>query len=160
MLTDYTTYNDIRAVLGVSEDDLTDTTLALQIYEDYLTQELEDIDITLPDTYTTTAALATPTAAETRFVKACNLFATFSVAKTLTAALPLFAAKQITDGKAQVSRFDNPYKDAIKSINEQYETLKTRLIAALGAIGTTTTAATVQRYFAVISPSVDPVTGT
>lgn len=159
MLTDYTTYNDIRAVLGVSEDDLTDTTLALQIYEDYLTQELEDVDIDLPDTYTTTAALPAPTAAETRFVKACSLFATFSVARTLTASLPLFAAKQITDGKAQVSRFDNPYKDAIKSINEQYEVLKTRLIAALGAIGTITTAATVQRYFAVISPSVDPVTG-
>ena len=159
MLTDYTTYSDIRAVLGVSEDDLTDATLALQTYDDYLTQELEDIDIDLPDTYATTLALSAPTSAETRFVKACSLFATFSVAKTLTAALPLFAAKQITDGKAQVSRFDNPYKDAIKSINEQYETLKARLIAALGAIGTTTTAATVRRYMSVVSPSVDPVTG-
>lgn len=159
MLTTYTTYNDIRAVLGVSDEDLTDSTLSLQLYEDYLTQELEDINIDLPDTYATTMALPSPTQDQRRFLKACSLFATFSVARTLTASLPLFAAKQITDGKAQVSRFDNPYKDAIKSINEQYETLKARLIAALGAIGTVTTSALVRRHMSVVSPSVDPVTG-
>ena len=93
MLTDYTTYNDIRAVLGVSEDDLTDATLALQTYDDYLTQELEDIDIDLPDTYATTLALSAPTSAETRFVKACSLFVIFFVAKTLIVVFFLFAAK-------------------------------------------------------------------
>ena len=56
-------------------------------------------------------------------------------------------------------RYPASEKLEIIKIVEQYETLKARLIAALGAIGTTTTAATVRRYMAVVSPSVDPVTG-
>jgi hypothetical protein len=134
----------------------------LQTYEDYLTQELGG-HRHRPARHlctTTCSYLSAPTVSGDPLRQGVQpVRGTFSVAKTLTAALPLFAAKQITDGKAQVSRFDNPYKDAIKSINEQYETLKARLIAALGAIGTTTTAATVRRYMAVVSPSVDPVTG-
>lgn len=159
MLTTYTSYADIRAVLGVSDEDLEDATLALQLYDDHLTQELEDIALTLPETYVTTKALSTPSAAETRFLTACNLFATFAVAKTLTAALPIFAAKQVTDGKAAVTRFDNPYKDTLKAVNEQYERQRNRLVAALAAIGTSSTAATARVYMAVASPSFDPVTG-
>ena len=159
MLTDYTSYNGIRAALGVSDEDLEDATLALPLYSDYLTQELEDIALTLPDTYATTKDKATPTAAELRFLKACQLFATFAVAKQLTAALPLFAAKQVTDGKAAVQRFDNPYKDGIKSINEQYGTMRTRLVAALSSVGTSGSASVAPVYFAVVSPATDPVTG-
>ena len=66
MLTDYTTYASIRATLGVSTDDLTDETLSLDLYDDYLTQDLEDIAITLPDTYATTKAVSVPTALEIR----------------------------------------------------------------------------------------------
>mgnify|MGYP003606006782 CR=1 FL=1 len=160
MLTDYTAYADIRAALGVSDEDIADDTLALPLYEDSLTQDLEDLALTLPATYAATKALSAPTAIETRFLKACSLFATFSVAKQLTSALPLFAAKDVTDGKAAVGRFDNPYKDVIKSVNEQYDKQRTRLIAALGAIGTTGATATTQVYMSVVSPAYDPVTGT
>ena len=160
MLTDYTAYADIRAALGVSDEDIADDTLALPLYEDSLTQDLEDLALTLPATYAATKALSAPTAIEMRFLKACSLFATFSVAKQLTSALPLFAAKDVTDGKAAVGRFDNPYKDVIKSVNEQYDKQRTRLIAALGAIGTTGATATTQVYMSVVSPAYDPVTGT
>lgn len=160
MLTDYTDYGSIKAILGVSDEDITDDTLALPLYEDSLTQDLEDVALTLPATYAATKALSAPTDIETRFLKACSLFATFSVAKQLTSALPLFAAKDVTDGKAAVGRFDNPYKDVIKSVNEQYDKQRTRLIAALGAIGTTGATATTQVYMSVVSPAYDPVTGT
>lgn len=160
MLTTYTTYADIRAVLGVSDEDLDDTTLALQLYDDYLTQELEDIALTLPATYVTLKGVATPTVTEMRFLTACNLFATFSVAKQLTAALPLFAAKTVTDGKAATGRFDNPYRDVIKNVTEQTEKMRNRLVAALLAVGTASTATTARVYFSVASPSSDPVTGT
>lgn len=157
MITTYTTYNDIRAALGVSLDDIKDSVLSLDIYSDSLTQEFEEISLDLETTYTTKSALPTPTAAETRFITACNLFATYCVAKQLTAAMPLFAAKQLSDGKAQVSRFDNPYKDVVAQVLAQYEKARSRLLAAFEAITTTTTVSQSKSYFAVISPSTDPV---
>lgn len=159
MLTTYTTYADVRAALGVSTDDLDDATLALSLYDDNLTQELEGIALTLPDTFATIKAVVAPTALETRFLTACRLFSTYAVAKMLTAALPLFAAKDVTDGKAAVGRFESPYRDVIKSVNEQYGTTRNRLLAALTAVGTTSATATARVYMAVASPSSDPVTG-
>lgn len=160
MLTTYTDYASIKASLGVSDEDLEDSTLALALYSDNLTQELEDVALTLPETFATIKAKDAPTALETRFLTACRLFSTFAVAKMLTAALPLFAAKEVTDGKAAVGRFDSPYKDVIKSVNEQYATQRARLVNALTAVGTTSVASTARVYMAVASPSSDPVTGT
>lgn len=159
MLTDYTTYNDVRAALGVSEEDIPDDVLGLNLYGDTLTQEFEEISLTLESTYISTIALPTPTDIEVRFISACSLFAAYSVAKQLTAAMPLFAAKQVTDGKAQVSRFDNPYKDVIAQVTAQYEKARSRLVAAYGLIISVTTVTTPKVYFGVILPSVDPVTG-
>jgi hypothetical protein len=159
MLTDYTTYNDVRAALGVSEEDIPDEVLSLNLYGDTLTQEFEEISLTLESTYISTIALPTPTDIEVRFISACSLFAAYSVAKQLTAAMPLFAAKQVTDGKAQVSRFDNPYKDVIAQVTAQYEKARSRLVAAYGLIVSVTTVVAPKVYFGVVSPSVDPVTG-
>lgn len=159
MLTDYTTYNDVRAALGVSEEDIPDAVLSLNLYGDMLTQEFEEISLTIESDYLTTIALPIPTDTEVRFISACSLFATYSVARQLTAAMPLFAAKQVTDGKAQVSRFDNPYKDVIAQVTAQYEKARSRLVAAYDLIVSVTTVVTPKVYFAVIPPSVDPVTG-
>lgn len=159
MLTDYTTYDDIRAALGVSDDDLPDSVLALPLYSAVLTQEFEDIDLDVESTYVATELLNTPTAQDVRFMKACELFATYAVAKQLTAALPLFAAKQVTDGKAQISRFDNPYKDVVTQVIAQYEKARARLVAAFADVSAGTTVLIAKSYFGVISPSVDPVTG-
>jgi len=159
MLTDYTTYNDIRAALGVSSTDLPDSALSLNLYELMLSQEFEAIDLTLESTYVTTEALPAPTPAEMRFLSACDLFATYAVAKHLTASLPMFSFRQLTDGKAQGTRFDNPYKDAIAYVMSQYDTAKSRLIDAFAAIGVVTTTTVTKSYFAVVSPATDPVVG-
>ncbi len=159
MLTDYTTYNDIRAALGVSTTDLPDAALSLNLYKLNLTQEFEAIDLTLESTYASVKADLTPTAAESRFLAACDLFATYAVAKQLTASLPMFSLKQLTDGKAQGTRFDNPYKDAIEDILDQYDTAKARLIESFSAISLVAVATTVKSYFAIVPPATDPVVG-
>ena len=155
----YTDYDSVRATLGVSDEDITDATLGLNLYANYLTQEMEDVSLTLESTFTTTAAVVTPSAEQTRFLTATRLFATFAVAKQLTAALPLFSAKQISDGKASVQRFDNPYKDTIKNVLEQYDRTRNRLISALAALGTSATASVTKSYFSVVSPDTDPIVG-
>lgn len=159
MLTDYTTYDDVRAALGVSDDDLPDAVLSLPLYSAVLTQEFEDIDLDVEATYLETEALVSPTAQDVRFLKACELFATYAVAKQLTAALPLFAAKQVTDGKAQISRFDNPYKDVVTQVIAQYEKARARLVAAFTDVTAGTATIIAKSYFGIISPSTDPVTG-
>jgi hypothetical protein len=159
MITDYTTYDDIRAALGVESEEISDATLGLTLYSNYLDGELEDIDFTLPTVYQDTKDLLAPTDVELRFMKTCELFSTFAVAKQLCAALPLFAPRKQTDGKAAVERFDNPYRDTIKMVNEQYGTLRARLITALAAVGTSVVASVAQSYVLVSNPDYDPVTG-
>lgn len=158
ILTDYTTYNEVRAALGVSADDLEDVTLALALYANLLQADLEDVNIDLPATYATVKALTTPSAAQTRFLQAANVFATYAVAKRLTSSLPLFAAKQVTDSKAGVTRFDNPYKDVIAEVGKSYEQARNRLSQALGAIGSSGTTSTARVFLSVVSPGYDPIT--
>lgn len=158
-LVDYTTRDDVRAVLGVSSEDLEDTTLDLATYWNLLLADLESIDETLPATYDTTKAIVTPSAAEARFLRAAQVFATFSVAKQLTASLPLFALKQASDSKATGERFAEPYKETIAAVASQYDAARAALISALGAIGTTATT-TARVWMSVVSPASDPVTGT
>lgn len=158
-LTTYTTYDDIRAALGVSTDDLEDATLALAFYADYLQTEMEAVDVSVPATYVSVKALASPSDIQARFLMYSRLFATFSVAKQLTVSLPLFAASQETDGKASAQRFDDAYKATAASIIQQYDRTRARLVLALAAIGTTLVAPPTLVFFAQPSGSVDPVTG-
>ena len=110
-ITEFTSYADVRAALGVSEDDLEDGTLELDLYADMLEVEFEDVSATFLTTYAAAQATDTPTEAQARFLKATRLFSTYAIAKHLTASLPLFAAKDVTDSKATVTRFDSPYRD-------------------------------------------------
>ena len=159
MITDFTTYADVRAALGVSDEDIEDETLALGLYSDSLQVEMDDIGFTLVETYVATKAVITPSAVQARFMQAVRLFSTFAVAKQLTAALPLFAAKQVGDGKASVQRFDNPYKDTIKQVNEQYDRARRRLVQVFGELGTASSGEVKKIFLAVAAPSIDPVTG-
>ena len=155
-ISDYTTPDDIRAALGVSAKDLKDATLALAIYSSHLEIDLEGISPTLPATYDAILNKTPPlTPEEERILSTAQFFATYSVAKHLSVSLPIFAPKQIADGKASLQRFDNPYKDMIAGVNQMYDAARNRLIAALGDI----TPKTPLVYFSTVAPDTDFVTG-
>ena len=158
-ITEFTSYADVRAALGVSEDDLEDTTLGLNLYADMLEVEFEDVSATFMATYETAKGASSPTEAQARFLKATRLFATYAIAKHLTASLPLFAAKDVTDSKATVTRFDSPYRDTVKSVLDQYGRMRNRLATALAALAAPTTLSVAKTYFSVVSPATDPITG-
>lgn len=159
----YTTFDDVRAALGVSADEITDATLSLDLYTFNLVSELESISINLPTDF---AALPVPpatlTAVQTRFAQAVSLFSTYAVAKQGTISLPMFSPKEQTDGKAGLVRFaQDPYKATIQRILQQYEVFKLKLEAAYAAtLSTDAPAAIARPYFVVSSPSSDPVLGT
>jgi len=161
-ITTYTEYDEVRAILGVDDEELLDATIALDIYDTHLVGELEDINLILPSDYAVIAAIAASARTQTqqRFYSATRLFAAYAIAKHLSSALPMFGPKDITDGKAGVSRFaDAPYKAVIAAIKAEYDRLRPRLETAYAAISSGSTSTTARVYFAKTGLATDPVTG-
>lgn len=160
-LTDYVTYDDIRAALGVAPEEIEDATLALALYANTLEVDLEDVQITLPALYQTKKALQTPTEDEARFLQATTLFATYAVARHLTTVLPMFAPKDVTDGKAAINRAFDPYKKTVENIEKLYGRFRTRLDQMFAVVNSTSASATTTKiYISAAAPASDPVTGT
>lgn len=158
----YTSYAEIRATLGVNDEELSDETLGLSMYASDLASELDDVSLQLRTKFkeAVDTAEASRTADQQRLIDITKLFATYTVAKLLTGSLPMFGPKSVGDSKTEVSRFnDSPYKETTKSIKSRWETYRSRVLSAL-ALLTTTTAPSLQRTVMMVSsPSSDPVTG-
>jgi hypothetical protein len=161
-LTDYTTYVEVRATLGVSDKELTDVTLSLDMYGHALVADLEDIGLNLPTDFATVLGMNEDerTGAQQRFYSAVRLFSPYAVAVQLASSLPLFAPKSLTDGKAGFSRDANsPYKTAIENARQQFDRNRQRLADRYGDFVGGATAAEIRPYFTVVTPAIDPVTG-
>lgn len=163
VLTTYTSYDEIRAVLGVSTEELEDSTLSLGMYAAALTAELEDINTGIPAQFITVAGMAdiARTANQQRFFDSTRLFAAYAIAKQLGSSLPLFSPKDITDGKASVARFaDSPYQTTLKEIKNMYEAARLRLGKAYDNLQSLSTSSTPVMFLSAVAPAIDPVTGT
>lgn len=160
-VTTYTTYDDVRAVLGVSDDELEDATLALEVYASGLTLDMMDIGTTLPSTYSATLAIdeGSRSADEQKFLLLASQFATYQVARTVGSVLPMFA-QSITDGKAAMSRFSGaPYKDVMARVEGEYARIRNELEGIFATLtGGSVTVAASPTYLVAAAPSIDRVT--
>lgn len=159
MLTDFTTYAEVRAALGVSDEEASDVTLALPMYEEALKADLDDISLSLITTYTTVKTEVTPTDAQKRFLASVHLFCTYSVAKHLTVTLPMFSPRSVEDGKARMERFNDPYLKTIERVEGEYGRWQSRLEAAFTTLGQSATARTARVFMAVAGATSNPITG-
>lgn len=162
-LADYTSFHEVRAALGVSDEELSDATLSLPMYEVSLLAEMREISATFRSQYAT-AHLKVPadrSEEETWFIQTARLFSTYSVARHLLSTLPLFSPKEISDGKAHQTRYStDPYKATISAVKEQYERYRTVALAAFSSLQQVSNPARVAPVFlAISSPNSDPVTG-
>jgi hypothetical protein len=158
----YTSNNAIRAVLGVEEDELPDSIVDLEMYDQYLQGDLLDISANLPAGFATVVAIAeeSRTAAQAKLYRAVKMFAPYSVAVFLGPSVPLMAQKGITDGKAALARFSlDPYKETLARVQAMYEKLRTALIAAYAGYVGSPSAAGTRTYFTGATPDYDPITG-
>lgn len=160
-LSDYTSYDEIRAVLGVESEELSDDTLGLNIYENSLLQDLDEIDVGLTAEILAVRTMETELSdAQNRLLRNADLFAPHCVAFHLTTSLPMFAPKNIGDGKATLARFsDAPYRDTVRKVTTAYERYKTSLSAAYKALISSSLTTQVRQYSIVSGLSIDPVTG-
>lgn len=162
-LNDYMTYNDVRAALGVSVEELEDATIGLELYESAVDEDVLSVHSGLPGIYVgimeTVEADRTPQ--EQRLYKLTRLFATYSAARVVGQSLPMFGPKSISDGKATMSRFaDSPYKDLLDRLDEQYASTRDRLLNVLDEFLSASTPEIFLPVFSAVSSDYDPITGT
>jgi hypothetical protein len=157
-LTDYTSYAEVRAILGVNDLEVADTLLALPFYSEIINAELTDINDTLPSLYAAAVIEPTPTVFQSKLVSYTRLFSTYATAKTLTTSLPLFSPRAIEDGKARLERFNNPYKEVIDAVGREYDRWRLRLIDLLADLEGTVESTAVFG-FTTVPLEIDPITG-
>lgn len=165
MLEPYTTAEQVRAAIGVSEKELSDETLALDLYGKNLVAELDAIADNEGALVTEIAVVnavpeADRTSRQRRLFDAVVLFAPYVVALQLETSAPLFAPKSITDGKAALSRHsESPFKEAFQKCAQYAERFRQSLEKRWAEYQSTTAAApSAPTLFLASTPTVDPVT--
>lgn len=160
MLTQYTSYDEIRGALGVAEEEITDEVLALPIYEQILLFELYDMDPGME-----AAFLALPTtslsANQQRFKDLMQVFSAYVLAKQLLITLPMFGPQTIKDAKTELVRVNDPYKETREGVFGFYNLMKGRVLAAYQVLvpGAVLPTAPVITFMSGIALGADPVTG-
>jgi hypothetical protein len=163
LITDFTTYDEVRSVLGINSDELEDNTIALPLYQRMLEVEINAINSGIITQYVTIAAI-TPASSRTTIQQALydavQLFAVYSTARQLGTSLPMFGPKEISDSKTLVARFTNdPYKVTLDKVETLYGRVRDNLQEAYANLSSSTLTSASRTYFSVASPSTDPVTG-
>lgn len=141
VITEYTSYDEIRQACGLSIKELTDAELGVELYRNALQLKLREV--TLP------AADPGPGPLDTRFltIKAqtegdrtlpsqklynlTRLFATYVVAYEVSMSLSMRAPKQVADGKRTLVRFspESTYEISAANIKKQVEDLRQQIEA-------------------------------
>lgn len=164
LLSDFTTFEEVRATLGVSDVELPDSTLLLALYATSLSIELRQVGSTLAADYQTIKAIpeGTRSAAQQDVFDAVNVFAPYAIAVQLASSLPLFSPKAVSDGKATMTRYsDSPYKVAIERCKAEYDRWKAYLVEKYGVFKPAAAVAfALPVFFRAASPDSNPVTGT
>ena len=163
MLTDYTSYAQIRATLSVTDDELQDSNLELPFIYSKLLDNLEELSVDMQAVYE--GLYAQPpedlSANEEKFIRRMGVYATYQVAVQLLDSLPLLAVQTEQDARASYERFEKPFERVDASVRATFAVAKKKLIEAFNTIATTPIAVnTASRvYTSAVVPSYDPVTG-
>lgn len=159
-ITDYTTYADVRAVLGIDEFELLDTTLGLATYASVLQRALrgtEDlVGKTLYIYYDELDAKGTLTDREDKLFYLIKDFSTYTVAEACLSGLSLLALKSESDGKATQTRFsaESTFLTVSSNIKNTLLSIKNEILSTIGVSTTYNPISLVNR----VEPETDPVT--
>ena len=132
-LLDFTTYEEVRAVLGVSATELTDSVLSQPQYSTTLTLELREISTSVSTLYATISAIPEVgrTANQQWFYDLTRLTAAYAIASNLLISLPLFSVSRLTDGRAEFERQKDIFKDVKEAVEAMYGRLRGKLAELL-----------------------------
>lgn len=156
----YTTYEEVRAVLGVSDNELADVTLELPLYSQHLELELEAVYESLPSMYTVIKAIdpTLRTSKEQKLFDIVQVYSAYATGKILLVSAPRFAPKKITDGRAEVERVADPFATLRDDIEQTLIALKARLLKALEALDVVFQPTVGRVYFGTAGLAINPIT--
>lgn len=168
--TDYIpSYNDIRAILGVSAKELKDITIALPIYEMQLEDGIENFHPALEELYATLQAKKKAheddpvnpplTRNEKKLIGRTQVYASYYLALLLFKSLPIFGVKRVTDGKAEMERMANAFENLKAELEAGLDVAGDNLNETLEDLGETVTPVADYLPFATAEIGIDPVTG-
>lgn len=161
-LVEFTSFDEVRAALGVSDDEIEDSTLALPIYEFNLKQELRAVSAGILSSFATVSTISADSRSdlEAQLYEAVWLFSTYAVALHLTTSLPMFSPKEMTDSKASFVRYaQGNIESVVAGVRQQYEASRAILSAVLNDVVPTADASqTTRSYVAKAGLPVNPVT--
>jgi hypothetical protein len=164
-LTTYCELDEVRAALGVNDNELSDAVLNLPVYEIGLVRDLNKVSTSLPVAFSTCSNVAEEdrTDPQQALVDATRLFCVYAVAKQVGVSLGSIVPKDIGDGKATLSRFsDSPYKDVLSRIDAMYAAVRGSLLESLvlySGAGSSIKATVPFTVFGKSSRGTDPITG-
>lgn len=164
MLTTYTPYDAIRAVLGVSAKELKDETLGLLIWETQFLLEMSDVDGGVGQVMSLYTALPATgkSVNQQQLYDLVNMLATYSVARQMLTPASLSFAQKITDGKAAVERFSASNFDRVREgVLGTYNQLLARLKVVLVKLSPSSSISSSadRTFISSVSTGIDPVTG-
>lgn len=159
MIISYTSYDTIRAVLGVSAKELPDTVLELDIYWDKLYLRMAGINEAWEEDFIAASALST--VAALKFTATLKTFVAHFVAKECLSAMPQFSLKSLQAGKNAFTRSgDTALLTAISRIGADYARYEMELLNAYSIYKETGSVSSIMPSFLGVSnPSTDLVTG-
>lgn len=117
-------YADVRAVLGVADEELSDETLGLMVYRNYLNNVLTGIYGTYPtetvEGVRDLTALFTALDNTDEMYGLIQLLSVYVVADCVAGNLPMIGVKTKTEGKSVITRHspESVYQDTRKAIKE------------------------------------------
>lgn len=162
-LIDFTSYQEVRAALGVNTSELKDAIIALPLYAYQLASELEDVHPDIPAAYAAIGQIPelNRTRVQSRFYELVRMFSTYAAAKHFTLTLPLFSVKRIKDSDAESERNVDYYMTLREDIEGMLVSLRFRLGVAFGVVQPEAVpVARLDHTVLVLSPlAIDPVTG-
>lgn len=163
MLTDYTSPDTVRALLGVHELEIEDAELMQPIHAFTITEGLLDIGAAVQTQYTAIAATpaATRTSTQTRYYETVRFYSAALVAKAVLPALPMFAPQSLEDEKDKMKRFDGALDALQASLDATLANLKAKIVALVSILvpGTPTASSVTRSFVSATGLAFDPVTG-
>lgn len=164
MLNDYTTYDSVRAVLGVSSREFPDAVMATEIYELALRADLVQVGQGVSETtdldadYLALIDETDPlTATAQSFYNAVRLFSAHSAAFKTLAAMPELSPIFISDSKASLRKDKSTVTSVVTGDYAKYRRHLAVMYAAF--LGLSAPASFQPSLMNVSVPDFDPVTG-
>lgn len=157
----YTSYDQVRALLSITDEELEDITLAQPNFEIELFEQLREVAEPLQQLYLDTLLVSSPSAAQSRFIRLVKSFSGYAVAVQLLNALPLLAVASDADARAKYERFEKPFERVEAAIRAAFQVATNRLIDAYNSVAPTPINVPTSMYpiTSAVGLATDPVTG-